>query len=99
MRYEIFQIEDIANVNYAFRNHIEKEFSLDDYKLVGKGMVLENGNVEGDYTDEDALEDLFVAFNENKYVSFKGRSLSVSDVVSLDGRLYYCESFGWKRIA
>lgn len=99
MRYEIFQIEDIANVNYAFRNYIEKEFSLDDYKLVGEGMVLGNGNVEGDYTDEDVLEDLFIAFNENKPMHFKGRSLSVSDVVSLDGRAYYCESFGWKRIA
>lgn len=99
MRYKIFQIKDIANVNYAFRNYIEKEFSLDDYKLVGKGTVLVNGNVEGDYTDDDALEDLFVFFNENKPVYFEGRSLSVSDVVSLDGRLYYCESFGWKRIA
>lgn len=26
---------------------------------------------------------------------FKGHSLSTSDIVSLDGKLYYCDSFGW----
>lgn len=26
---------------------------------------------------------------------FKGHSLSTSDIVELDGKLYYCDSFGW----
>lgn len=26
---------------------------------------------------------------------FKGHSLSTSDIVDLDGKLYYCDSFGW----
>jgi hypothetical protein len=29
---------------------------------------------------------------------FRGHSLSVSDVVYLDGKYYYCDSFGYKEL-
>lgn len=29
---------------------------------------------------------------------FRGRSLSVSDVVELDGTPYFCDSFGWQKV-
>lgn len=55
------------------------------------------GEIEGD--DPIAmLEILFTRFNVNHPAGFKGHSLSVSDIVVLDGIKYYCDSFGWKTI-
>lgn len=55
------------------------------------------GEIEGD--DPVAmLEVLFTRFNVYHPAGFKGHSLSVSDIVVLDGIKYYCDSFGWKTI-
>jgi hypothetical protein len=50
--------------------------------------------------DGDILEDIWVMFNceERTPANYIGRSLSVSDVVGIDGWLYFCDSVGWKRI-
>ena len=45
-----------------------------------------------------ALDDLFRQFNLNHPEDFHGHSLSVSDVVELDGVWYYCDSIGWVNI-
>ena len=37
-------------------------------------------------------------FNLSKPNDFHGHSLSVSDVVELDGEKYYVERFGWKKV-
>ena len=50
-------------------------------------------------TNEDlSLEDIFYIFNMNRPEDFKGHSLSVSDIVDVDGESYYCDRFGWKVI-
>lgn len=46
--------------------------------------------------DAITLEDLFYEFNINLPNDFCGHSLSVSDVVLLGDKLYFCDSFGWK---
>ena len=48
--------------------------------------------------EEQILEDLYYIFNVNHPKDYKGRSLSVSDIVKVDEQYYYCDSFGWKRI-
>jgi hypothetical protein len=70
-------------------------FNLDDYKL-----VYHMGYSTRYTKDEDILEDIWVMFNreERTPANYIGRSLSVSDVVGIDGRLYFCDSVGWKRI-
>ena len=47
---------------------------------------------------ETVLEHVFRTFNIHKPRDFKGHSLSVSDVVTLDGTAYYVDSFGFKKI-
>lgn len=49
--------------------------------------------------EEDVdLEDVFYIFNMEHPKDFLGHSLSVSDVVALDGKLYFCDSIGWKEM-
>lgn len=45
-----------------------------------------------------ALEELYIIFNMHHPSDFRGHSLSVSDVVYLDGKYYYCDSFGYKEL-
>jgi hypothetical protein len=41
------------------------------------------------------LERLFIMFNLNHPADFRGHSLSVSDVVAIEGKHYYCDSIGF----
>ena len=99
MKYEIYQIKDIAKVDYAYRGYDEDKFSMNDYELVYSGTITPSDI----YSDEESLiigvlEDLFFVFNCNYPNDFHGHSLSVSDVVVLDGNKYYCDRVGWKKI-
>lgn len=65
-----------------------------EYKLVWEG---EEETMEG--TDDEAILDLlFTTFNVAHPEGYHGRSMSVSDVVELDGVKYFCDSFGWVKI-
>lgn len=64
---------------------------LDDYEC------LCSGSIEGDGTEE-TLENLFYIFNCRRPEDFKGHSLSVGDIIELDGTMWYCDSFGWKQL-
>ena len=44
------------------------------------------------------LDEIFSRFNTNRPKNYKGRSLSVSDIIVLDGIMYYVDSFGFKKI-
>lgn len=55
------------------------------------------GEIDGDDTIQ-ILEKLFEIFNINHPKDFRGHSLSVSDIVILDGAKYYCDSMGWEKI-
>ncbi len=51
----------------------------------------------------ETLEDIFYVFNMVHPQGYKGRSLSVSDVVEIaltggESEFYYCEPIGFKRI-
>ena len=90
MKYKIVQLIDI-HTPYAFMNYEYAKnhgFSFSDYKVVYEGEI------EGD-NESKILEELFVKFNINHPTDFKGHSLSVSDIVELDGLAHYCDSIGW----
>lgn len=54
---------------------------------------------EADSTNETALlEKIYMKFNIDHPEDFKGHSLSVSDIVDLDGKLYYCDTYSWEEI-
>lgn len=92
MKYKLRQINPNKKVSYLFRDYdyaLNHGFNLDDYDVVYEGEI------EGDYFDT-VLENLYTIFNINHPKDFKGRSLSTSDLVELDGRIYYCDDIGWK---
>lgn len=65
---------------------------IPDYKTVYTGQIQ-----DGD--PNEILEKLFVQFNYNHPADYKARSLSVSDLVTLEGiGTYFCDSVGWKNI-
>ena len=79
------------SVSYTFRSFeyaLEHNWTLCDYVPVWRGEIESE-------TVHEALEKLFVIFNINRPKEFCGRSMSVSDVVMLDGKCYYCDSWGW----
>lgn len=75
--------------------------SIKDKSLIKKENYAKVYGFEGSMGEESTsakLEAIFTAFNHNHPIGFRGHSLSVSDVVSLNGEYYFCDSFGFKKI-
>lgn len=99
----IYNVADIEKCNYAFRGWgkvAQKEFNINDYKLVFRDAVESDAG-----SIHEFLEDVFCIFNDpDKYekqkfgYDYKGHSMSNSDVVQLEGKYYYCDDIGWKDI-
>lgn len=69
-------------------------FNFHQYKLVWEDEIEDSD----DSVDEAILDELFYEFNIAHPKNYHGRSMSVSDVVVLNGTMYYCDSFGWQKI-
>lgn len=95
MKYEILQLKKEKLRAYGFEDYdwaIEHGFNLDDYEKVYEGTE------DGWNFEMELLEYLFVKFNANRPSDFKGHSLSVSDIVVLDGKKFYTESVGFRKL-
>lgn len=88
-----------------YQMDIEKELKFRDlpeeYETVslnkfGYKLVYE-GNINTDDNDV-ALGMLWEIFNINHPEDYRGSSMSVSDLVIVDGKAYYCMSMGWKEV-
>ena len=93
MKYKIKQIKDVENCAYAFKHYewAKNVIDLNDYEVVYDGEL--------DYLEmPNALEELFEIFNIKRPEDFKGRSMSISDIVEIDGKNYYCDFVGWKEL-
>ena len=96
MNYKIYQLDirdnNVLNTHRLFASWDEitgsAGFDIRYYKKTYEGEV-----PAGDTSD--ILESLFRRFNIHRPDDFRGHSLSVSDVVELDGVMYYCDSTGW----
>lgn len=79
-----------------FRINPDKDYK----KLEGYHQVYEHDyDVSDDLEDKVFLEILFEAFNRGNYPEdYKGHSMSVADIVSIDGRLWLCDSIGWTQL-
>lgn len=67
---------------------------LNDYFKVYEGEIDAVGTIE-------ALDNIFDMFNTDHPKDFKGHSLSVSDIVVLEGGLgtWYCDGFTWNYVS
>lgn len=62
------------------------------YECTTAGLGLAN------VPDSRLKEEIFRVFNIDKPADFKGHSLSVSDIVVLDGAAYYVDVYGFKQV-
>ena len=107
LNYEIYQI-DITNdpERRCFSELFDdvNELSLVDYHYVKvfKGELEPNTKNPSKTLRRinyiKILNYLFERFNINRPAEFKGRSLSVSDIVKIDNKYFYCQPIGWKEI-
>jgi len=88
---KVLQIKNFETCNYVFRSYDEAlnhGFNPKDYEVV----------YECEREDNYLLDDCFYEFNMKRPEDFTGHSLSVSDIVCLDGKYHYCDDCGWKEI-
>lgn len=90
--YYIYQTETRDYAFMPFEFAMRHNFSSYDYTLV-----------YGDFIEEDnenaALDELWNIFNKDDRPNRLGmRSLSMSDVVVINGKPFYCDRFGWSEI-
>ena len=100
VNYEIWQVREQYIERYGFMRYDLltkiRSFSKDNYYKVYSGTYeIDSCKAEPAFV----LDKIFEMFNVARPVDFKGHSLSVSDVVVLDGVAYYCDSFGWKEVS
>lgn len=91
MRYSIYQ-RQIDDKKYQHLNKGTEVVSLKNYARIYKGELKENLSIIS------ALEKLFFIFNVQHPSDFVGHSLSVSDIVEIDSKFYYCQPVGWQEI-
>ena len=101
MKYEIYQLNtelengvEMLYMGYDWNTSHGHEITIDKYLKVYEGEIDE---ISPKLTSPVvfAAERLYDMFNLNHPADFKGRSMSVSDVVVLDGKAYYCDKIGF----
>lgn len=101
MKLQILQLKNIPELrNYRFTSmKLLKEFNL-KVDLNNYNEVYTDDSYTSIFTKNiDILEGIFQEFNIGKKPeSYKGHSLSVSDIVVLDGVNYYVDSFGFIKL-
>ena len=89
MRVKIYQINSDRDADR------QKFMSLNDDQTVSSAIYDEVFNAEIDETD---LEAIYARFNTSHHPLFRGHSLSVSDVIVMDGKAHYVQSLGFTEI-
>lgn len=96
LSYEIYQLQgNHRNCFMCYKYaHAHGGINFRDYDRVYTGTISSVNPIE-------TLEWLYTVFNcPDRPVGFAGRSLSVSDIVVLEGDgAYFCDSIGWKKLA
>lgn len=89
--YTIYQLKkyDYLFFSYDYMKKKGFEISLDNYRKVYSNQIESVG------TDIDILNHLYTKFQFTKPEGYKGHSLSVSDIVQIDDKYYYVDSYGF----
>lgn len=93
MKYQIMQMKNPNFLRYKYLTE-KGGFDINNYTLVYEGETDEIDGCE-DYV---ALDYIFTLFNIKHPTDFKGHSLSVGDVVILNGTMWYCDSYDWVNV-
>ena len=89
--YQITEEKDARQLMFMRLAFVERHGGVDpsEYELTW----------EGDVPARD-LEDVYLIFNDyaKRPDDYRGRSLSVSDVVVTEMGAYFCDSYGWAKL-
>lgn len=81
-----------SGVKYSFMPY---SYAQEDLKLSDYNEVLY-------FTTDEDLEEIFAMGNNGKlhnmFPDNRFRSISVSDILDVDGKMYYVDSFGFKEV-
>lgn len=66
---------------------------MNDYNVVYTGELSKESD-----NDLVLCETVFKIFNINRPEDFVGHSLSVSDIVAINGNYYFCDDFGFVKL-
>lgn len=92
--FAIYQVNvENENIMFSSLDFLKKQnvkVTIDKYNQVWEGEHI----TSSDDTME-ILDEIYTDFNIRRPKDFKGHSLSTSDVVKLDDKYYYCDSYGW----
>ncbi|WP_273854049.1 YodL domain-containing protein [Guptibacillus spartinae] len=99
VEYKIHQVKRDLTRDFGFMglqllNSIGAEVSLANYNQVYEGGIELNSKSD----TLEILEKLFAKFNVHHPKDYYGHSMSVSDIVEINNKYYYCDSFGWTQI-
>lgn len=100
--YQIWQMKKGDELHYCrFENYetakkAKPELNLSNYELVYDDDI----RVDDGLSDIQMLDLLYAKFNEGSQIpnDFKGHSLSVSDLVNIEGNYYYIQDIGYKQL-
>ena len=101
MQIKIYQTETkkLMFMPYDMVSKDKNLLKADNYKMVFSEEFLDCHDASNTNDEHELLEKLFKRYNEDDRPNGQVcRSLSMSDILSLDGRLYYCDTFGFKKL-
>ena len=83
-----FKIYQLPIGNKLAFNSYNENIDLTDYEKVYDGVI--------NFTGDDLLEEIFYILNMEHPSDYKGRSLSVSDIIEVDEEFWFCDTTGFK---
>jgi hypothetical protein len=100
MHIKVYQMKD--GEKYHGLRFRELPDDVNEVELRGYDLVYD-GELAVQYAEGDDIKILDYLFHElnvgDRPIGYQGHSLSVSDLVTLEDRLYCCQSIGWKPVA
>lgn len=97
LHYRVLQLdpESRSTRDLIFRgwNAVKEKIDMNLYRLAYEGTLPAD-------KEREALDAIFLLLNSSHPKGYKGRSLSVSDVIEFPetGNMYYCDNIGWTQI-
>lgn len=98
--FKIYQIDNNAE-NARYIKFMGLDFIEEMGLTLTKSLYKEvwSDEIESDSpNNEKLLDKIFEWFNLYAPENFRGHSLSVSDIIEMDGHYFYCDSYGWKEV-
>lgn len=89
---KIYQVNETAQ-HKLFQGYNGEPVKMSDYKLVYE--YKHKSNVRNEVK---VLNEIYEMFNISQPEDFKGHSMSVSDIIQINGTPYYVDRVGFKKI-